>query len=247
MKRYSLLIAVSCAALVTACVSDDWQNVATSVLQSGGVGGASSSVSALSVAQITEGLKEALSLGSRNVTTQLGQAGGFNLDPKIRIPLPDTLQKVHTALSAVGMGGMTADLETRMNAGAEEAAKQAYPLFLDAIKQMTIADARSILSGQQDAATQYLRKTMGVALEGKINPIVQSTLAQAGAMKAYDGVMGQYAALPFVSNAKTDLNNYVTAKAMDGIFYYVAREEAAIRQNPAKRTTEILRTVFGAP
>lgn len=236
------------ALLTSACVSDDWQNAASSVWQSGSgvMTSASTPVSSLSAAQITEGLKEALSLGSRTVTAQLGQAGGFNLDPAIRIPLPDSLQKVHTALSAVGMGGMTADLEARMNAGAEEAARQAYPLFLDAIRQMTIADARSILSGQQDAATQYLRKTMGSALEGKINPVVQSALAQTGAMKAYDGVMGQYAALPFVSNVKADLNNYVTAKAMDGIFYYVAKEEAAIRQNPAKRTTEILRTVFGA-
>lgn len=244
---YKILTALTCAVLTTACVSDDWQGVASSVLQSGAMNGAASSASALSVAQITQGLKEALSIGSRDVTSQLSKTGGFNLDQAIRIPLPASLQKVHTALSAVGMGGMTADLETRMNAAAEQAAGEAYPLFIDAIQQMTIADARSILSGQQDAATQYLRKTMGVALEGKINPIVQNTLAQTGAIKAYDNVMGQYASLPFVSGFKTDMNSYVTSKAMDGIFYYVAKEEAAIRQNPAKRTTEILRTVFGAP
>ncbi len=246
MKKSALLALTSAMSLVlvSACVSDDWQGVANSVLQ--GTAQSGVSASALTSEQIAAGLREALSVGSREVTAQLGQTGGFNLDPQIRIPLPATLAKVHTALSAVGMGGMTSDLETRMNAAAEQAAAQAYPLFVSAIQKMTIADARSILSSQQDAATQYLRKTMGNELAAKINPIVQSTLAQTGAMKAYDGVMGQYAALPFVAGAKTDLNNYVTAKAMDGIFYYVAQEEAAIRQNPAKRTTEILRTVFGS-
>ncbi len=244
MRTFFLSIGLIAALGLGACVSDDMQSVSRGILGSymGGNGGSSS----LSAEQITLGLKEALTVGSRTVTTQLNQTGGFNRDPKIRIPLPDTLSKVHSALSAVGMGGMTADLETRMNAAAERAAGEVYPIFVDAIKQMTIADARSILSGQQDAATQYLRRTMGAALEQKINPIVGSALAQAGAVQAYDRMMGQYASLPFVSNVKTDMNNYVTGKAVDGIFYYVAQEEAAIRQNPAKRTTEILRTVFGA-
>lgn len=243
MRR--ILLSVLCALGVSACVSDDMAGATRGIFDSymGANGGA---VSSLSVEQITLGLKEALNVGSKNVTTQLNQTGGYTLDPKIRIPLPDTLNKVHTALSAVGMGGMTADLETRMNAAAERAAGEVYPIFVSAIKQMTIADARSILSEQQDAATQYLRRTMGAELQTKIEPIVGNALAQAGAVQAYDRVMGQYASLPFVSTVKTDMNNYVTGKAIDGIFYYVAQEEAAIRQNPAKRTSEILRTVFGA-
>lgn len=239
-----IFLSALCVLGLGACVSDDMQGAARGMFDS--YMGADAGAESLSVGQITLGLKEALSVGSKNVTTQLNQTGGYALDPNIRIPLPDTLNKIHTALSAAGMGGLTADLESRMNAAAERAAGEVYPLFLNAIRQMTIDDARSILSGRQDAATQYLRRTMGAELQVKIEPIVQSALAQAGAVQAYDRVMGQYASLPFISGVKTDMDNYVTGKAVDGIFYYVAQEEAAIRQNPAKRTTEILRIVFGA-
>ena len=245
LKRKPVIFALVSLLSLGGCVSDDWQGVAKTLLESQ-TGGAVNSVSSLSVAQITQGLKEALNVGTTNVVSQLGKSGGFNLDPKIRIPLPQSLAKVDKALDVVGLGYMTNDLETKMNAAAEMATVQAKALFINAIQQMTIADARQILSSQQDAATQYLRKTMGQELAVKIEPIVANTLAQTGAVKAYDTVTGQYAALPFVSGLKTDLNEYVTAKAMDGIFHYVAQEEAAIRQNPAKRTSEILRTVFGS-
>ena len=246
MTRYFLLTAAALGCVgLSACNTDDWQGTAQSIFD--GVTTASASQGAgLTVAQITQGLKEALNVGTRDVVAQVGKTGGFNLDPKIRIPLPTTLAKVDGALKTVGLGHLTGDLQNRMNGAAELAAVQGKELFFDAIRQMTIADARQILSGQQDAATQYLRRTMGEALATRMKPIVNDTLAQAGAIKAYDSVMGQYAALPFVANVKTDLNDYVTSKAMDGIFYYVAQEEAAIRQNPAKRTTEILRTVFGS-
>lgn len=234
-----------CTALTTGCVADNWQQTAQTILDSGAFPSANQGAG-LSTEQIGLGLKEALSVGTQHVVGQLGTKGGFNLDPKIKIPLPATLAKVDTALKAVGMGQLTGDLETRMNEAAELAVPQAKELFLNSIRQMTIADARQILSGQQDAATQYLRRTMGEELSKKIQPIVGNTLAQTGAVRAYDSVTSNYAALPFISGAKTDLNNYVTSKAMDGIFYYVAQEEAAIRQNPAKRTTELLRTVFGA-
>ena len=115
---------------------------------------------------------------------------------------------------------------------------------------MTIEDARGILTGPEDAATQYLRRAMGPELLQDIQPIIQSTLAQAGAIQAYDHTIERYKSIPFVSgiagNTKSQLNDYVSEKALDGIFYYVAREEAAIRANPAKRTTEILQKVFGA-
>lgn len=245
MKKHLLLsvAAISCLSL-SACVSDDWQGTAQSIL--GDLSSASSTQGAgLSVTQITQGLKEALNVGSRTVISQVGKNGGFNLDPKIRIPLPATLAKVDSALDTVGLGYLTDDLQTKMNAAAEQGSAQALDLFISAISKMTIDDARQILSGQQDAATQYLRRTMGNELAAKFRPIIDNTLAQTGAIKAFDGVTKQYAALPFVSGLKTDLNDYVTQKAMDGVFYYVAQEEAAIRANPAKRTTEILRTVFG--
>lgn len=208
------------------------------------------SIASLSNVEIIQGLKEALNIGSTNVVNQLGVLNGFNADPKIRIPLPDTLQKVDSALETIGLNDLTEDLETRLNRAAEAATPKAKALFISAIQNMTIEDARGILTGPNDAATQYLRRAMGPQLTQDIQPIIQSTLAQAGAIQAYDHIMERYDAIPFVSsiagNTKSQLNDYVSEKALDGIFYYVAKEEAAIRANPAKRTTEILQKVFGA-
>jgi len=201
---------------------------------------------ALSSSEISVGLREALRVGTDVVVNQLGRSGGFGNDPKIRIPLPSQLQQIDSALNTIGMGALTNDLKAKMNTAAEIATPRAKEYFISAISQMTIADAQSILSGQNDAATQYLRRTMGAQLSGDISPIIQSALNQAGAVQAYDRVVGQYASMPFMPDIKADLNAYVVDKAMDGIFYYVAQEEAAIRANPAKRTTEILRKVFGA-
>lgn len=244
MKKLLLIPLLLSTVSLGACVTnDEWMNAAQSVLN--GTSSYGTSANALTASQISDGLKEALRVGTDIVVTRLGKQGGFNADNAIRIPLPPALANVHNTLDKIGIGGMTADLENRMNDAAERAVPHAKDLFIAAIQQMTIADARSILSGRQDAATQYLRKTMGPELAKKVQPIVNDTLAQTGAIQLYDRVTGQYAAMPFVQNIKTDMNAYVTDKALDGIFYYVAQEEAAIRQNPAKRTTEILRMVFG--
>jgi len=212
--------------------------------------GTTTSLASLSNLEMIQGLKEALNIGSGNVVNQLGTLNGFNTDPNIRIPLPDTLSRVDSALSAIGMNSLTSDLETRLNRAAEAATPKAKTLFLSAIQNMTIDDAKGILTGPNDAATQYLRRAMGPQLTQDIQPIIQSTLAEAGAIQAYDNVVGRYEQLPFVSslagNSKAQLNDYVSEKALDGIFYYIAQEEAAIRANPAKRTTEILQKVFGA-
>ncbi|PCI57362.1 MAG: hypothetical protein COB36_03210 [Alphaproteobacteria bacterium] len=200
----------------------------------------------LSSNKIAQGLREALEIGTKKVVGQLGVQNGFNLDPKIHIPLPKTLARVDSALSAIGMNGLTDDLELRINRAAEIATPKAKALFITAIKQMTIKDARQILSGPQDAATQYLRRTMGAGLEKEMQPLVQQALASAGAFKAYDSVIGRYDQIPFMPDIKADINNYVIEKAMDGIFYYVGQEETAIRTNPAKRTTELLKAVFSS-
>ena len=245
-KTISLLTA---CLILNGCISStqglegtDWVKVAEKTLNSGLYGEAASS--ALSNSDIIAGLKQALSIGSQNVVGQLGAANGFNLDPNIRIPLPDQLQRVDRALSAVGMNRLTEDLELRLNRAAEAATPKAKQYFLSAIQNMTINDAKGILTGPQDSATQYLHRTMGTQLAGDIKPIVETTLADAGAVRAYDQVLGQYSQIPFMPDVKADLNNYVVEKALDGIFYYVAAEEAAIRQNPAARTTELLKKVF---
>lgn len=203
-------------------------------------------VSALSDTQISAGLKDALKVGTEAVVKQLGKEGGFSLDPNIKIPLPAPVARADTMLRKFGMGGLTADLEARMNRAAEIATPKAGALFVKAIQKMTVTDAQAILTGPQDSATQYLRQTMGPDLAKEIQPVIRQSLAEAGAVKAYDAVTAQYAQIPLASNLKTNMNDYVTNKALDGIFYYVAQEEAAIRANPAKRTTDILKKVFGS-
>ncbi len=207
----------------------------------------SAALSALSQSDVQAALREALTISSQKVVGQVGKEGGYSLDPKIRIPLPPALQPVDRALKAVGMGAMTDDLQMRLNKAAEAAAPKAKDIFVSAIKKMTIEDAKQILSGPDDAATAYLRKQMSPEMLTAMQPVVASALADAGAVQAYDSVVGQYKkTMPFMPDAKTNLSHYATQKAIDGIFYYVAQEEAAIRKNPAKRSTELMKKVFSA-
>jgi len=190
------------------------------------------------------GLKDALRVGSEQVVGQLSKADGFNSDPKIHIPLPESMQRVKSALSAVGMGYMMDDLELKLNRAAEVATPRAKRIFGDSIKAMSINDAKKILTGPDDAATQYFKGKMSKPLSTEMRPVVQSALNEAGAVQAYDSVMGEYSALPFVPDVKANLTQHVLDLGLQGIFLYMAEEEAAIRKNPAKRTTEILKKVF---
>lgn len=199
----------------------------------------------LTSAEIGQGLREALRIGTERVVGQLGRTDGFNADPDIHIPLPDSLRRVQSALQAVGMAELADDLELRLNRAAEAATPKAKQLFWDAISQMTLEDAEGILNGPDDAATRYFQDKMNGPLSEAMRPVIDDSLAEVGAIAAYDRMMGEYSSLPFVPNVKADLTDYALGKTLDGIFVYVAREEAAIRANPAKRTTEILQRVFG--
>ena len=190
------------------------------------------------------GLKDALRVGSEQVVGQLSRTDGFNGDPKIHIPLPENLQTVKSTLNAVGMGYMMDDLELKLNRAAELATPKAKRIFGDSIKAMTITDAKNILNGPNDAATQYFKGKMSSPLSDEMRPIVQQALNEAGAVQAYDSVMGEYASMPFVPDVKANLTQHVLDLGLQGIFHYMAEEEAAIRKNPAKRTTEILQKVF---
>lgn len=201
--------------------------------------------SGLSVEEITSGLKEALKVGTGNVVSQLGTTDGFLADEQIHIPLPAQIQQAKSLLEAVGMGASLADLETRLNRAAEAATPKAKQLFLDAISEMTIDDARNIYNGSEDAATQYFRQKMSGPLGEEMRPVIAESLSQVGAVQLYDSIAGQYKTLPFVPDLKTDLTDYTIAKGMDGIFYYLAKEEAAIRRDPAKQTTALLKKLFG--
>lgn len=205
----------------------------------GGVSG-----SALSNQEVANGLKEALRVGADRVVTDLSAVDGFNANPDIHIPLPDTLKKAQSALRAVGLSGMADDLELRLNRAAEAAAPEAKQLFWNAVSTMTFDDARNIYDGPDDAATSYFRDRMTPDLTSKFTPVVDESLREVGAIRAYDDMMGSYKSLPFVPDVSADLSGHVVTHALDGLFLMLAREEKAIRENPAARTTELLKKVF---
>ena len=195
--------------------------------------------------EIGAGLKEALTVGTARVVDQLGTTGGFADDPAIHIPLPGSLERVQSALGSVGMASAFDDLDLQLNRAAELATPKAKALFLNAISEMTLDDVRSIYSGPDDAATQYFRNRMSGPLAAEMKPVVEASLGEVGAVTTYDGIMDRYDALPFVPPVDANLTDYVVEKGMDGIFYYLAREEAAIRTDPVARSTDLLRQVFG--
>jgi hypothetical protein len=199
----------------------------------------------LSISEIGAGLKDALRVGTENVVGQLGSLNGFNNDPSIHIPLPKKFKTIKSMLSKVGKSRLLDDLELKLNRAAEAATPKAKKLFWQSISEMSFEDVKAIYKGPDDAATQYFRKKMTPALSEEMRPVVDEGMSKVGAIKAYDKVMGQYRALPFVPDIKANMTNYVLEKGMDGIFYYLAREEAAIRKNPAKRTTDLLKRLFG--
>jgi hypothetical protein len=199
----------------------------------------------LGTGEIGGGLKEALRVGTETVVGNLGQIDGFNLDELIHIPLPSKLDKVRKVLGKVGLDSMLVDLELRLNRAAEIATPKARSLFVEAINDMTLDDVMAIYNGPDDSATRYFKSKMSAPLAAEMKPVVDESLADAGAVKSYESVMETYNDVPFAPEVEADLSEYVVQKGMDGIFYYLAKEEAAIRQNPAKRTTDILKRVFG--
>ncbi len=239
------IIAVFLLALMTASTvpaQGSWLQKGRDLLR----GGSPATTGDLSNQQIAAGLKEALRVGSENVVGQLGTFNGFNADPQVRIPLPNSLERVRSALRPLGMSPVLDDLEVRLNRAAEVATPRAKQLFLQSIEGMTLEDVMGIYNGPPDAATRYFQGKMSAPLAAEMRPIVAESLAEVGAVQSYDTVMSRYRALPLAPEIDADLTGYVVDKGMEGIFYYLAQEEAAIRQNPAKRTTELLRQVFGA-
>lgn len=200
----------------------------------------------LSVDEITRGLKEALTTGSGAVVSQLGQSDGFNADPAIHIPLPNALVKARDIASKVGLEGSFDDLELRLNRAAEEATPKAKALFVSAIRSMSVDDAKGILQGPDNAATEYFRAKTGSQLQAQMRPIVDQALAKVGAVSSFNKLLSQYNNIPLAPKVDADLTGHVVDEGADGIFYYLAQEEKAIRENPLKRTSEILQRVFGS-
>jgi len=227
---------------------------------SGSGTGNSGSGTALSSSDISSGLREALKVASERTVSQLGKTDGYLKDSAIHIPLPGVLEKSKSVLQGLGAGGLVSDLETRMNRAAEAAAPKARDIFVKAITDMTLQDAQGILNGPQDAATQYFKRTTTQPLNTAMRPIVESSMNDAGVMQAYKavsdklgssassslgGLSGLAGNLGGASLKDFNVTDYVLEKAMDGLFYYIGKEEAAIRSNPAARSTELLKKVFG--
>jgi hypothetical protein len=195
--------------------------------------------------EIAAGLKQALEVGTNTVVSQIGKRNGFNLDPVIHIPLPDKFAKVQRSLQKLGLSSYLDELELSLNRAAEQAVPKAKQLFWQAIRDMSWDDVMQIYNGPDDAATRYFQNKMTPALKREMSPVIKSTLASAGVIKAYDKVMNKYYSIPYVPNISVDLESYAMDKTLDGMFYYLAKEEAAIRHDPVKRTTELLKRVFG--
>lgn len=215
----------------------------TSSATSGSSSGATTN--GLSTEQITEGLKEALRVGTETVVEQIGTVDGYNGDPAIHIPLPEKMQQAQALLRKFGLSGMADEVEERLNRGAEAAAPKTKEIIYNAISSMTLEDAQSIYSGPDDAATQYFRKVSTAELTETVRPVVEQSLQDVGAITAYDNLVSQYKTYPLVPDIQTDLTEYATEMTLEGLFHYLAEQEAAIRKDPIKQTTEILKTVFG--
>ena len=233
---------VLCVGLLTGCAGSgptlsEISKTAESVL-------ASSQNGVLSTTDITAGLKEALTKGSNAVVGQLGQKNGFSADPTIRIPLPKTLITAREFASKVGLAGSFDDLENRLNRAAELATPKAKQLFVGAIKQMSVQDAKGILQGPDNAATEYFRGKTGQSIESAMRPLVDDALAEVGAVQTFNRLLKQYQAIPLAPKVDADLSGHVVSKGSDGIFHYLAEEEKAIRTNPLERTSDLLRRVF---
>lgn len=205
---------------------------------SGGSSSGADAIAGLSNGDIAKAFKQA---SSESVVSQLGVKDGFNKDASIRIPLPDNLQKVKEVLGKFGQAGLMDDVELKMNRAAELATPQAKELFLGAIQDMNFDDVQKIYKGPNDSATQYLQSKTSDKLKTKMQPVIEDSMQQVGAIAAYDKAMSKYKDLPFVPNVKADLTKYVTDGGMKGMFHYIAKEETAIRENPVKQTTELLK------
>jgi len=200
----------------------------------------------LTTGDVINGLKEALVQGSTKAANQASALDGYFGNLEIRIPFPPEIVKVETTLRDIGLDREVDRFILSMNRAAERAAEKALPIFSSAIRSMTIEDAWGILKGEDDAATQYLQRTTSDQLRAEFQPVVKDALDTVNATKYYSDIIALYNALPLVKQKNPNLDEYVTVKAMDGLFVLMAREEARIREDPLARTTELMRRVFSA-
>ena len=237
MRHALLLSFVISAALVSGC-STDWVKEQYEEYRAQG--------KPLDAQTIAAGLRQALEHGTQSAVRTLGQVNGYLKNPSVHIPVPDQLRRADSLLRRVGAGKYADQFVTSLNRAAEAAAPKAKPIFLDVIRAMTIQDAVNILRGTDDAATQYFRRHSQARLTAAFQPVVARATSDVGVTAYYKRFVQQAAATGLVDTRGLDLDEYVTRKALDGLFYMIAREEKRIREDPVARTTELLRKVFGS-
>ncbi|MFQ6078116.1 MAG: DUF4197 domain-containing protein [Thermodesulfobacteriota bacterium] len=199
----------------------------------------------LSESKIIRGLKEALQIGTGNAVLNVSQIDGYYKNPKIRIPLPEDVQKVEKILRAAGYGPKVDAFRLSMNRAAERAAPEAKSLFIDSIKQMTFSDAKKILRGRDNEATLYFEDKTRGRLNELFKPIVHTAMSEVGVTRWYQELDAKVRSIPFAERMSFDLDRYVTDKGLDGLFFMVAEEERKIRRDPAARVTDLRKEVFG--
>lgn len=234
-------LAVSLA--LTANAYADWKSLLNSVVG----GDAAPEAGALSNQDIVAGLKEALEQGARRAVGDLGQTNGFLSDARVRIPMPPALERVESALRTFKQDRYADEFIVTMNRAAEAAVPAASPILRDAVRQMSVDDARQILQGPDDAATQYFRRVGEERLTSRMRPIVSEATSKTGVTSSYKAMMDKAGFAAKLAGAENvDIDGYVTDRALDGLFLLIAEEEKRIRENPLARSTDLLKKVFGS-
>ncbi len=238
IKKISLYFVAFIVLCLSSCDVQS-QNKIGSILNQIPTGGTPTSL------EIGQGLKQALEIGTSQGADRLSAKDGFFGNLAVKILFPPEAQKVEKTLRSVGLNQLADNVILSLNRAAEDAAKEAKPIFLSAIKQMTIADATNILFGNKDAATQYFKRVTTAQLLEKFKPVINTSLSKVGATKYWGDAALAYNKLPLVKPVNTDLSAYVAQKAIDGMFVQVAEEELKIRDNLSSRSTTLLQKVFG--
>ncbi|HKR03234.1 MAG TPA: DUF4197 domain-containing protein [Bacteroidia bacterium] len=239
MKLSKISMAVFLFSAMTSCAQIKWDQ---------SIKDAQNAVSGknLSNDDIIKGLKEALSVGSKNSATKASKMDGYYKNPLIKIPFPKEAQQMESTLKSIGMSKQVDQFVVTLNRAAEDAAKKAAPIFVNAITKMTITDGMNILKGKDDAATQFLKNTTSAQLKNEFMPVVKASINKVQVTKYWNPLVTNYNKVPFVTKMNPNLDDYVTQKAIEGLFTLVAQEEAKIRKDPAARVSDILKKVFGS-
>ena len=249
MKK--LMAVASLALLATQVNALDLGTLKDAIKSSGSSSSASTTstsagVSSLSNEEANGGLKEALTQGVGKAVASLGAADGFFGNKAVKIPLPDSLKKIQKGMKLVGMGKQSDELVLKMNRAAEAAVPEAKALLVSSIKQMSLADAKAILTGPQDAATQYFKKTTSAQMGEKFLPIVTKATENVQLADSYNKYAEMGSKFGVVKKEDANINQYVTKKALDGVYFMIAQEEAAIRKDPLGQASSLLKKVFGS-